>query len=143
MPNPINPVELVKKAAVEAVEAKKPVALLFGTVISTSPLKIQVDQKAIYTEKMLILTQNVTNYEMDVNVSLQTDTISHRHPLINASDEDSEDSYTGEVEHSHNIMGTQKIKVNKGLVIGDRVLLARIQKGKKFVVLDRVISNLV
>ena len=46
-----NAVEVVKKAAVEAVEAGKPVNLLFGEVISASPLKIQVDQKAIYTEK--------------------------------------------------------------------------------------------
>lgn len=51
MPKPTNAVELVKKAAVEAVEAGKPVHILFGTVISASPLKIQVDQKAIYTEK--------------------------------------------------------------------------------------------
>ena len=46
-----NPVEVVKRAAVEAVEAQKPVHLLFGQVISVSPLKIQVDQKSIYTEK--------------------------------------------------------------------------------------------
>lgn len=51
-----NPVEVVKRAAVEAVEAGKPVNILFGTVLSASPLKIQVDQKSIYTSKMLILT---------------------------------------------------------------------------------------
>ena len=36
--------EAVKRAAVEAVDAKKPVLVLFGTVISDSPLKIQVEQ---------------------------------------------------------------------------------------------------
>ena len=51
MPKPTNAVELVKKAAVEAVDASKPVHILFGTVISASPLKIQVDQKAIYTNE--------------------------------------------------------------------------------------------
>ena len=59
-----NPVEVVKRAAVEAVEAQKPVHLLFGQVISVSPLKIQVDQKSIYTEKMLVLTRNVTDFEV-------------------------------------------------------------------------------
>ena len=39
-----NPVEVVKQAAVEAVEQGKPVHLIFGEVISVSPLKIQVDQ---------------------------------------------------------------------------------------------------
>ena len=73
--------ELVKKAAVEAVEAGKPVNLLFGTVISASPLKIQVDQKAIYTEKMLVLTRNVTDYEVDMTVSHQTVVITHGHPV--------------------------------------------------------------
>ena len=105
MPKPTNAVELVKKAAVEAVEAGKPVNLLFGTVISASPLKIQVDQKAIYTEKMLVLTRNVTDYEVVITVSQQ---------------------------------GRKKITVHNALVVGDWVLLARIQRGKKFVVLDRI-----
>lgn len=114
-----NAVEVVKKAAVEAVEAGKPVNLLFGEVISASPLKIQVDQKAIYTEKMLVLTRNVTDYEVDMTVSHQTVVISHGHP----------------------IKGRKKFKVHNALVVGDWVLLARMQKGKKFVVLDRIKAN--
>ena len=82
-----NAVEVVKKAAVEAVEAGKPVNLLFGEVISASPLKIQVDQKAIYTEKMLVLTRNVTDFEVDMTVSHRTVVISHGHPVV--------DTYTG------------------------------------------------
>ncbi len=113
MPKPTSAVELVKKAAVEAVEASKPVNFLFGTVISTSPLKVQVDQKAIYTEKMLVLTRNVADYEVDVTASYQGDII----------------------------QGRKKFKVHNALVIGDRVVLARIQKGKKFVVLDRIAPN--
>lgn len=46
-----NAVELVKQAAVQAVDASKPVHMVFGQVISVSPLKIQVDQKSIYTKK--------------------------------------------------------------------------------------------
>ena len=105
-----NAVEVVKKAAVEAVEAGKPVNLLFGEVISASPLKIQVDQKAIYTEKMLVLTRNVTDFEVDMTVS-------------------------------HPIKGRKKFKVHNALVVGDWVVLARMQKGKKFVVLDRIKAN--
>lgn len=111
-----NAVEVVKKAAVEAVEAGKPVNLLFGEVISASPLKIQVDQKAIYTEKMLVLTRNVTDYDVDVAVSHQTVT-------------------------NILIKGRKKFKVHNALVVGDWVLLARMQKGKKFVVLDRIKAN--
>lgn len=133
-----NAVEVVKKAAVEAVEAAKPVHLVFGQVVSASPLKIQVDQKSIYTGKMLVLTRNVTDYEVDMTVSHQTVVISHGHPVI--------DTYTGggsatEINHNHPINGRKKFKVHNALVVGDWVVLARIQKGKKFVVLDRINPN--
>lgn len=132
MPKPTNAVELVKKAAVEAVEAEKPVKFLFGTVISDSPLKIQVDQKAIYTEKMLVLTRNVMDYEVDMTVSYQTVMVS---PPVTG------DNTTENIAHNHLIQGRKKFKVHNALVAGEQVVLARIQKGKKFVVLDRIAPN--
>ena len=131
-------VQLVKKAAVEAVEAAKPVQFLFGQVISASPLKIQVDQKSIYTEKMLVLTRNVTEHEIDISISAQSVVISHGHPVT--------DTYTGggtaqEINHNHPIKGRKKIKIHNGLVVGDWVVMARIQKGKKYVVLGRIKPN--
>lgn len=131
-------VQLVKKAAVEAVEAAKPVQFLFGQVISASPLKIQVDQKSVYTEKMLVLTRNVTEHEIDISISAKSVVISHGHPVT--------DTYTGggtaqEINHNHPIKGRKKIKVHNGLVVGDWVVMARIQKGKKYVVLDRIKPN--
>lgn len=135
MPKGTNPVDLVKRAAAEAVEAGKPVNLLFGTVVSDTPLKIQISQKSTYTESMLVLTRNVMDYEVDVTISAQSVVISHGHPVV--------DTYTGggiaqEIRHNHPIKGTKKIKIHNALVVGDQVLLARIQGGKKFVVLDRI-----
>ena len=68
-----NPVDVIKQAAMEAQESSKPVNILFGTVLSVSPLKIQVDQKSIYTSKMLILTRNVTDFEVDMTVNHSTE----------------------------------------------------------------------
>ena len=68
-----NPVDVIKQAAMEAQESSKPVNILFGTVLSASPLKIQVDQKSIYTSKMLILTRNVTDFEVDMTVNHSTE----------------------------------------------------------------------
>lgn len=135
MPNAKNMVQLVKQAAVEAVEAGKPVNLLFGTVISDKPLKIQVDQQSIYTEAMLVLTRNVTDYELDITVSAQSVVISHGHPVV--------DTYTGggtatEIQHNHPIQGRKKIKIHNALIVGDQVLLSRMQKGKRFIVIDRI-----
>ena len=130
-----NPVELVKQAALEAVDASGPVQIVFGKVISTSPLKIQSEQKAIYTEKMLILTRNVTDYEVDVSVSAQSVVISHGHDVV--------DTYTGggsatPMNHNHPINGKKKVKVHNALLVDDEVILLRVQGGKKYVVLDRI-----
>lgn len=125
MPKPTNVVELVKKAAVEAVEAGKPVTFLFGTVVSVSPLKIQVEQKATYTEKMLVLTRNVTDYEISMTASDQTE-------------QPSGDSVENRVR---SVEGRKKYTVHNALTVGDWVILARVQKGKKFIVLDRMVPN--
>ena len=114
-----NPVEVVKRAAVEAVEAGKPVNILFGTVLSASPLKIQVDQKSIYTSKMLILTRNVT-----VNHSTE--------------DKGGGSGAAAYEAHKHAYVGKKTFKVHNALKAGEKVLLIRVQQGKKFVVIDRV-----
>ncbi len=121
-----NMVELVKRAAVEAVDATKPVHLLFGQVISDSPLKIQVDQKSIYTEKMLVLTRNVTDFEVDIQVS---------HLTKKRAGGGGDAAFAS---HDHEYKGRKKIKIYNALIKGDWVLLGRIQGGKKFVVLDRI-----
>lgn len=53
--------KLIKKTAVEAFNASKPTDVVFGKVISISPLKIKVDQKLILTSAQLVLTKTVTN----------------------------------------------------------------------------------
>ena len=121
-----NAVELVKQAAVEAVEATKPVQFLFGKVISVSPLKIQVSAKSIYTEKMLILTRNVTDFEVDMTVS---------HVTENRAGGSGDPAFAS---HNHDYKGKKKFKVHNALIVGDEVVLGRVQGGKRFVVLDRI-----
>ena len=114
-----NAVELVKQAAVEAVEATKPVQFLF-------PLKIQVSAKSIYTEKMLILTRNVTDFEVDMTVS---------HITENRAGGSGDPAFAS---HNHEYKGKKKFKVHNALILGDEVVLGRVQGGKRFVVLDRI-----
>lgn len=121
-----NAVELVKQAAVEAVEATKPVQYLFGKVISVSPLKIQVSAKSIYTEKMLVLTRNVTDFEVDMSVS---------HITENRAGGSGDPAFAS---HNHDYKGKKKFKVHNALIVGDEVVLGRVQGGKRFVVLDRI-----
>lgn len=67
MPDAAKLVRMVKKAAVEAVDATKPVGLCFGTVESISPLKINVEQKMTLGEAQLVLTREATDYRVAVD----------------------------------------------------------------------------
>lgn len=122
-------VDTLKRAAVEAVEAGKPVNVYFGEVVSASPLKINVEQKMILGEKQLILSRNVTDFKTKITAG----NIKNYY-------------YTGDVNsgtapvsplHVHAV-GTIEITVHNGLAVGDGVILIRQQEGQKFIVVDRI-----
>ncbi len=56
---------ILRRVATEAVEGEKPVGVMFGEVLSTSPLQIKVEQRLTLSEDMLILTKNVTDYSVN------------------------------------------------------------------------------
>lgn len=51
--------EIIKKAAVEAVEAAKPVSVVFGRVTAASPLTVRVDQKLTLSGDMLAVCAGI------------------------------------------------------------------------------------
>lgn len=59
---------LIKKASVDAVNASKPTNVVYGTVTSSSPLKINVEQKLNLTDVQLVLTRNVTDYVINITI---------------------------------------------------------------------------
>ena len=63
----------VKRAAVEAVEAGKPFALVFGRVIGASPLTVEVDQKLRLTSENLILTNAVRDFTISAETGAGTE----------------------------------------------------------------------
>ena len=127
MPDAVEFVKTMKKAAVEAVEATKPVYIYFGEVLSASPLKINVEQKMILGEAQLILSRNVTDFKTTITtVNWSTD---------NKSGGSGDSSFAS---HNHGITGKKEITVHNSLVVGDAVILIRQQEGQKFIVWDRV-----
>lgn len=60
--------KVIKQAAVEAVEARNPVAICYGQVTSASPLNILVDQKMTLSSAQLVVPEHLTNYEMDMKL---------------------------------------------------------------------------
>lgn len=123
-------VETLKRAAVEAMQATKPVNVYFGEVVSAAPLKINVEQKMVLGEKQLILSRNVTDFK----TSITGGNIKNYYYTGSTTD-----SGTAPVSPSHvHAVGKIEITVHNGLVVGDEVILIRQQEGQKFIVLDRI-----
>jgi hypothetical protein len=77
-----NMVELIKQAAVEAVNEAKPTSIVFGEVKSIDPLQIAIDQKLILTSDQLILTNNVRDYDVQMTVDSQLKIFTVHNALI-------------------------------------------------------------
>lgn len=113
-------IETIKKAAQQANDASKPVAVMFGIIQEESPLKINVEQKMLLEKEQLILSRNVTDFEREVTPS-------------NWSTENTDG-------HSHTISGKKKEKVHHALKRGEKVVLLRVSGGQQYLVWDRVVS---
>lgn len=128
-------IEIIKQSALEAVKAEKPCQVMFGTVTSTSPLEIQIDQKLTLTQDYLILTKAVLDHEVDIEVNHYTVNddflnTTHSHPDAGVNSFDS--------HHKHQYQGRKKIMIYNGLLPGEKVILIRLQGGQKYIVLDRI-----
>lgn len=49
----------LKKLVVGTSETTKPTSIMYGKVISTNPLKINVEQRMIFDKKFLVLTERL------------------------------------------------------------------------------------
>ena len=110
----------VKRAAVEAVQASKPTAIVMGKVIKTSPLTVQVDQKLSLGSNQLLLTSAVRDFKVSMTVDHVT-----------------EASNTADV-HTHALKGQKEYRVHLGLRAGEHVVMLRADGGQKFIILDRL-----
>lgn len=101
--------------------------LMEGTVISASPLKIQMtnDEKLIVTDRITVVPRHLSDYEVTADIS--------------------GGSVTGTVSGGGSVTSlTQtgcKIKVKNALKKGERVLVLALNHGKLYYVLDRVVND--
>ena len=113
--------KVIKQVGADATNAACPVVVCFGKVVNKSPLKINVDQKMTLGSAQLVLTKNVTDYEIEASVDWATEK-------------------SAEPEHKHNIKGKKKITIHNSLKAGDEVILLRQQGGQKYIVVDKVVQ---
>jgi hypothetical protein len=115
---------VIKKAAMDAINTSQPSDFCFGKVTSVSPLKISIEQKMTLGSAQLVLTRNVTDYTTSATVDW-------------LSEEKSGSSFDS---HNHSIKGKKTITIHNALKIGDDVVLLKQKGGQKYLVMDRVVK---
>lgn len=100
--------------------------LVIGQVTSIKPLKIRVDDRYDLDERFLLLSTLVRDFEVDM-------TVDHMTEKVSGGGGDS--AYAA---HDHPYVGRKTFLVHLGLVVGEKVMLLRVQSGQKFIVLDRL-----
>lgn len=125
--------KIIKKAGVQAMEQTAPMGILLGTVKSTSPLVINIEQRMDIPAEFLLLTDNV----VDCRATLSFDNpeiknVVRPYSMADEAGADYKLAFQSNVKND--------ITIYNGLEAGDQVLLLRMQGGQKFIVLNRVVA---
>ena len=120
-------IDIMKRAAMDANDNSKPTDLRYGTVVSASPLKVQITNQFVIPESMLVVPEHLTDYEVNVTVEWETENKSG-----------GGEEATAFASHNHAITGKKKMKVHNALESGDKIALIRQQGGQSYFILDRI-----
>ena len=121
-------VKIMKQAAMDVVDNAQMCDLRYGTVISTSPLKVQVTNQFTIPSSLLIVPQHLTDYTVGVSFSWNTE---------------SKSGGGGDAafaSHDHAVVSSNNrvMTIHNGLKVGDKVALLRKQGGQSYFILDRI-----
>lgn len=138
----MNFVQVLKALAVDAVDATYPVNVLFGTVTAEDPdLTIRIDQTQIdLTKDFLVKTRNVTDYYVDMTVDHVTEDTTEpmTSKMAGGGGDASFTSHNHKHSHIHPYKGRKPFLVHSRLLVGEKVILIKMQGGQKFIIVDRV-----
>lgn len=74
---------LIKQASLDAVNAQVPMQITYGTVVSESPLSVNIDSKLTLQEIHLEVVKSLSDYEVDIEFSGATQTVIIKNSLKN------------------------------------------------------------
>jgi len=136
-------VEIMKTAALGAVENKSMADILFGEVTSEKPLKVKIDNRFELEESFLIVPRNLTDYTVTVMMDDRTEidlirNLGHSHSTPSGSSGSALDI---NVDHSHAYKGDKEYVIKNGLKAGEKVILLRAIGGQQYYILDKVVSK--
>ena len=124
-------IDIMKRSALDAVEAGKPCDLRYGTVTSEKPLKVRVTNQFVIPEAMLIVPQYLTDYEIETTIlpDYGWETVEKS----GGAEEAAFESHTHDIKHNK-----KKIKIHGALKVGDKVAMIRQAGGQHFFIIDRL-----
>ena len=133
--------DVIKRAAVEVMDARQMSDLRFGTVVSTSPLKVQVTSQFTIPESMLVVPQHLTNHSISCTIT-QADqsgsgTTGKSLSLTNESEPVKSHTHSFSVKMEGGT-STSSVTFHNALRKNDRVALLRAQGGQMYYILDRI-----
>ncbi|KYG90389.1 hypothetical protein A0U40_18315 [[Bacillus] sp. KCTC 13219] len=117
--------KVIKRSANKTQRAAKPADILYGTVISVAPLKVQIDAKLTLEADDLKLTRAVMDYEVEMTVD---------HVTENRAGGSGDAEFAS---HNHDYKGRKKFLIHNGLIIGDKVTMIRVHGGQQYIIIDK------
>lgn len=140
--------EVLQQISDQTVGATQPTDLFVGTVTAVDPLEIQTDiYQAPLRKEVLLLTESVIEKKILLEHTHKISTLSHSHSAEVAIERGLTGTYTtqkgldGVAVYENGtalpIVDGYAI-LNKGLEVGDKVMMISVQHGQKFIVLSRL-----
>lgn len=134
-------IDIIKRASLDAVNNTQMCDLRYGTVVNTSPLKVQVTNQFTIPSSLLIVPKHLTDYEVECTISQPSKSVSGETEISNRLE--SESNAISEHTHPFNVtMSAEtfrtKIIMHNALKVGDMVALLRKQGGQSYFILDRI-----
>lgn len=119
---------------------------LTGEVVQINPLKIKINEQFSLDEDSLLLSATVKETWIDIptttdGVTPEDGIFMHRHH-ISADTEEANDGGQGAQNHKHHIeidteFALPRIRLWRGLIVGDIVRLLKVQGGQFYFVMER------
>ena len=127
-------VEVIKRASMDAMENNQMSDLRYGTVVSISPLKVQITNAFTLPASLLVVPEKLTDYTVKVSMDWVTESVGdHSHSCP-------EGGTSSNGGHNHKVTSSESktITIHNALKVGDKVALLRKTGGQSYYILDRI-----
>ncbi|QNK89446.1 DUF2577 domain-containing protein [Sporosarcina sp. resist] len=134
-------VDMMKEAALDVIGTTNPVTWTYGTVVKSKPLEIYVHAKLTLLEEFLDVAESLTRHDRIVSIDYEYPKEWEKNDIgdepKNAVSSRRDIGSAETVPYEEFKMKYAKLTFEDGLKINDKVILVRMQGGRKFLVADR------